>query len=42
MIKPDPNQDPLASSPLDRWFRDHERETSCMLLLSGCAHGGRS
>jgi SAM-dependent methyltransferase len=26
MMKPDPNQDPLASSPLDRWFRDHEHD----------------
>jgi SAM-dependent methyltransferase len=26
MMRPDPGRDPLAASPLDRWFRDHEHE----------------
>jgi SAM-dependent methyltransferase len=27
MMRPDPGRDPLAASPLDRWFRDHEHES---------------
>jgi SAM-dependent methyltransferase len=27
LMRPDPNRDPLAASPLDRWFRDHEHES---------------
>ena len=27
MMRPDPGHDPLAASPLDRWFRDHEQES---------------
>ena len=26
LMKPDPAQDPLASSPLDRWFREHDHD----------------
>ena len=26
LMAPDPGRDPLAASPLDRWFRDHEHE----------------
>jgi SAM-dependent methyltransferase len=26
LMKPDPGQDPLASSPLDRWFREHDHD----------------
>jgi SAM-dependent methyltransferase len=26
LMPPDPGHDPLAASPLDRWFRDHEDE----------------
>ena len=27
LMAPDPGRDPLAASPLDRWFRDHEMES---------------
>ena len=26
LMRPDPGRDPLAASPLDRWFRDHEHD----------------
>jgi SAM-dependent methyltransferase len=26
LMKPDPGQDPLASSPLDRWYREHDHD----------------